>query len=389
MLRWVLMAAVELHLDFETRSRTDLSERGLDNYCDDPSTQVLMMAWAVNEALPQVWFPAAGPMPEQLELLIRRNEILKIAFNSDFERTILKRILHIETPVAAWADPMLMGRHASIAGDLAFVGEVLGLAEDKKKSADGRRLIKLFCEPAKRKKKDPPGMPEFNDSTTHPEDWTKFVEYCRQDVIAEREIFHKLKAFRLPPEEQRMYELDQEINERGLPIDVDFVAKASKIVTEEREELMAEMRALTGLENPNSTAQLLGYLKTQNYEFNSLGAKWVIKALGDAASELTENGRSALKFRQSLAKSSTAKLEAISAFVCADGRLRRQYVYGGAARTLRWSGRQAQPHNFPRPSVKKIEEATAAILTGDRAEVRKFGPVLAVVASCLRGAIYA
>lgn len=382
------MAAITLHLDFETRSRTDLSVRGLDNYCDDPSTQVLMMAWAVNDASPQVWFPATGPMPEQIELLIRRNEILKTAFNAEFERTILKRILHIDTPAGAWADPMIWARHASIAGDLAFVGEVLGLSEDKKKSADGRRLIKLFCEPAKRKKKDPPGMPEFNDSTTYPEDWAKFVEYCKQDVIAERELFYKLKAFALPPDEVAMYALDQEINERGLPIDMDFVAKASKIVEEERSELMAGMRALTGLENPNSTQQLLGYLKTQQYAFNSLGAKWVTKALGDVANELTEGGKRALRFRQQLAKSSTAKLEAISNFVCVDGRLRRQYVYGGAARTLRWSGRQAQPQNFPRPTVKKIEEATAAILTGDRAEVRKFGSVLAVVASCLRGAIH-
>jgi DNA polymerase len=382
------MAAVELHIDFESRSRTSLPDRGLDNYCADPSTQVLMMAWAVNDALPEVWFPAAGPMPEHIELMIRRPEILKISFNAEFERTILQKILGIVTPVSTWADPMVMARHASIAGDLAFVGEVLGLSEDKKKSADGRRLIKLFCEPAKRKKKDPPGMPEFNDATTHTEDWAKFVEYCRQDVIAERELYNKLKAFRLPPDEQRMYELDQEINERGLPIDMDFINKASQIVKEEREELMTQMRALTGLENPNSTAQLLGYLKTQNYAYNSLGAKWVIKALGDTISDLTEDGRSALEFRQQLAKSSTAKLEAISAFVCADGRLRRQYVYGGAARTLRWSGRGAQPQNFPRPSVKNIEAATAAILTGNRAEVAKFGSVLAVVASCLRGAIY-
>ena len=382
------MAAVELYLDFESRSRTSLPDRGLDNYCADPSTEILMLAFAVNEALPEVWFPTDGPFPDHLRLMIERPEILKVSFNAEFERTILQQILGITTPIRSWADPMIMARHASIAGDLAFVGEVLGISEDKKKSADGRRLIKLFCEPAKRKKKDPPGMPEFNDATTHPEDWAKFVDYCRQDVIAEREIFHKLRAFALPPDEKRMYELDQEINERGLPIDMDFVNKASQIVKEEREELTTQMRALTGLENPNSTAQLLGYLKTQNYAYNSLGAKWVIKALGDTASELTEDGRSALKFRQQLAKSSTAKLEAISAFVCADGRLRRQYVYGGAARTLRWSGRGAQPQNFPRPTVKKIEEATAAILTGDRAEVRKFGSVLAVVASCLRGAIY-
>ena len=210
------MSQIELHLDFETFSRCDLKTRGLDNYLADPSTEILMLAFAVNEALPEVWFPTDGPFPDHLRLMIERPEILKVSFNAEFERTILQQILGITTPIRSWADPMIMARHASIAGDLAFVGEVLGISEDKKKSADGRRLIKLFCEPAKRKKKDPPGMPEFNDATTHPEDWAKFVEYCRQDVIAERELYNKLKAFRLPPDEQKMYELDQLINERGL-----------------------------------------------------------------------------------------------------------------------------------------------------------------------------
>jgi DNA polymerase bacteriophage-type len=384
------MAAVTLHLDFETRSRTDLSERGLDNYCADPSTQVLMLAWAVNDALPQVWFPADGAMPEELELMIRR--VHKTAFNAEFERTILKRILHIDTPVRAWSDPMIFARHASIAGDLAFVGEVLGVAEDKKKSAEGRRLIKLFCLPATRKKKDPPGMPEFNDKTTHPEDWARFVEYCRQDVIAERELFYKLRAFTLPPEEQEMFELDQIINERGLPIDMDFVNKASQIVKEEFDDLWAQMVSLTGLENPNSPKQLLTWLKTSKsgdaadaYQYNSLGARWVRKALADYCHPEV---RKALELRQKLAKSSTAKLAALQDLVSADGRLRGQYVYGGAARTMRWSGRGFQPQNLPRPTIKKIPEATEAILTGRREEVAKFGSVLEVVASCLRGAVY-
>ena len=386
------MSQIELHLDFETFSRCDLKTRGLDNYLADPSTEILMLAFAVNEALPEVWFPEVGPMPEHLELMIRRPEILKVAFNAEFERTILQKILGIVTPVSAWADPMIMARHASIAGDLAFVGEVLGLPEDKKKSADGRRLIKLFCEPAKHKKKDPPNMPEFNNAITHPEEWKSFVAYCVQDTNSEREIFYKLKAFALPPDEKRMYELDQEINERGLPIDMDFVNKADAIVQEEFAELWAEMVKLTGLENPNSRNQLLAWLKISKsedpldaYQYNSLGKRWVTKALSDYCHPEIRKG---LELRQKLAKSSTAKLEALKLLVNRDGRLRRQYVFGGAARTLRWSGRGFQPQNLPRPTIKKIAEATAAILTGDRAEVAKFGSVLEVVASCLRGAIY-
>lgn len=374
------MAACNLHLDFETSSRIDLRGRGLDNYASDPSTRILMMAWAMNDALPQVWFPQDGPMPEHLELLIRRPEIKKWAFNAEFERTILKKVLKIETPIAAWADPMIMARYASIAGNLEFVGKVLALPEDSAKLATGKKLIRLFCAPNKSQ--------EFNTRESHPDEWQAFVEYCRQDVIAERVIADKLRAFKLPPMEQKIYELDQAINERGIPVDMDFVRKASKIVEEERAELVTEMKALTGLDNPNSTKQLLEWLKTQQYAFGSLGAKWVRKALGDT-NELTNAGRRGLELRQQLAKSSTAKLEALANFVCSDGRLRRQYVYGGAARTLRWSGRAVQLQNLPRPTIKDISGAISAILRGEREAVRLFGSPLEVVASCLRGAFHA
>ena len=372
------MSAVNLHLDFETASQINLKTRGLDNYATDSSTHVLMMAWAVNDAFPQIWLPQDGPMPEHLELMIRRPEIKKWAFNAEFERTILQKVLGIVTPVSAWADPMVMARYASISGNLEFVGKVLELPEDSVKLTTGKKLIKLFCEPNKKG--------ELNTRETHPDEWLQFIEYCKQDVVAERVIGEKLRAFRLPLMEQKIYELDQTINERGIPVDMNFVRKASRIVKEEQEELTTEQKALTGLDNPNSVKQLLAWLKTQGYEFGSLGARWVRRALGDTISELTPTGRWALELRQQLAKSSTAKLEALSNFVCADGRLRRQYVYGGAARTLRWSGRAVQLQNLPRPSIKDVEGAVCAILTGNRAEVRKFGNPLEVVSSCLRSA---
>ena len=193
----------------------------------------------------------------------------------------------------------------------------------------------------------------------------------------------------LTERERKLYELDQLINARGMPVDMDFVRKASAIVEEEQTELMALARAATGCENPNSRAQMLAYLKTQGYEYGSLGARWVKQALGDTTSELTDAGRVALELRKKLAKSSTAKLEALANFVNADGRLRRQYVFLGAARTNRWSGRAVQLQNLPRPSIKDIPGATAAILSGSRTSVGSFGPVLEVVASCLRSAFRA
>lgn len=381
------MSQINLHLDFETASEIDLKERGLDNYAKHPSTRVLMLAWAINDALPQMWFPHEGPLPEHLELMIRRSEIQKHAFNSEFERTIFREVLHIDTPFEAWSDPMISARYASIAGDLAFVGNVLGLKEDEAKIAAGKKLIAFFCKPKKKG--------GYNDHVSHPERWAEFVEYCRQDVIAERAIGRKLKAFALPSFEKKILKIDNDINWRGMPVDMVFVEKASAIAEQEKSERMAEFRALTGLENPNSRTQLLPWLKEEGYRFDSLGAALITRTLGNqtgagfAGSEMSEKGIKALKLRQVLAKSSTAKLDAIRNFVSADARLRNQYVYGGAARTLRWSGRAVQLQNLPRPTIKDIQGAVKAILTGDINEVRKFGPPLEVIASCLRSAFRA
>jgi DNA polymerase len=380
------MSQVTLHLDFETASRVDLKARGLDNYAKDPSTRVLMTAWAINDALPQMWFPHEGPLPEHLELMLRRPEITKAAFNCEFERVILREVLHIDSPIACWVDPMINARYASIAGNLEFVGKVLGIAEDKAKLATGKKLIKLFCTPNKNG--------EFNDCLSHPAEWAEFVEYCKRDVLAEREILHKLKAFSLPPIELRAWHLDQEINERGMPVDMTFVKNASKIVAIERDKLMTEFTALTGLENPNSVKQLLQWLIDEGYPYRSMGAKWVKKGLGNDGVGfdnvgISADGRRGLELRQLLAKSSTAKLEALNNFVSADGMLRRQYVFMGAARTTRWSGRAVQLQNFPRPTIKDTEGGVKAILSGDIEAVRKFGPPLEVVASCLRSAFRA
>lgn len=374
------MSIIQLFLDFETRSLVDLPVRGLDNYAKDPSTEVLMLGWAINEQLPQLWFPHLGPMPEQLAVLLPRPEVIKIAWNAEFERVIFKLILGLDIPIEQWLDPSTMAKYASIAGSLEFVGKVLGLGEDKAKAVFGKKLMKRFSYP----KKDG----TFNDWNSHPNEWIQYGEYCCQDIVAEREILQLLKAFRLPALERRIWLLDQEINDRGIPVDRVFVAGAQKIVAEERAALMAELLDLTGLENPNSNPQLLGWLKTQAYPYGSLGKKWVEKALLEPMSQAGTRG---LELRQALAKSSTKKLDVLDVSTSADGWLRRQYVYGGAARTLRWSGRNFQPHNLPRGTVKKkfYHAAVEAVRSGNVASVRSFGNPLEVVSSCLRGGLRA
>ena len=290
---------------------------------------------------------------------------------------MLREVLKIDIPTNQFVDVATLCRYASIAGSLEFCGKVLGIDEDKAKMAIGRRLIAKFCTPKK-------GV--FRDWVSDPEDWALFEQYCCNDVLAERAIYETLKAFHLPAQERKIWILDQEINRRGIPVDMGFVEKSSQIVKSEHDDLTAEFKILTGLDNPNSVSQLVGWLKEQGYEYGSLGAKWVTKAL---AGNIGAGGRRGLELRQLLAKSSTAKLEALKDLVGPDGRLRYQFVYGGAARTLRWSGRGAQPHNFPRPSIADVAGATEAILAGDREKVRAFGPPLAAVSSCLRGAFKA
>lgn len=371
----------KLFIDFETRSPLDLKKAGLDNYSKHPETKVLMMAWAFDESAPQLWFPEETKLPDHILLMLTRKEILKVAFNVEFERTIAREVLGIDIPINHWVDPGVMARYASIAGSLGFVGEVLGLPEDEAKSAAGAKLIKVFCSPNKKG--------EFNDKTTHPEEWAQFGEYCRQDVVAERKILEKLKAFQLPSLEEKIWFLDQTINDRGIPVDLEFVAGGKNIVAEERNRLMTELTALTNLENANSRIQMLRWLQGHGYEFKSLGKKWVDQTLNDTTSPLSEDGRRGLELRKQLAKSSTAKLEALANFVGPDGVLRRQYVYGGAARTMRWSGRAVQLQNLPRGSVKDVEGAVATIKAGDCEAARKFGPPLEVVSSCLRSAFRA
>jgi DNA polymerase len=259
-----------LHLDFETRSTVDIREQGLDVYARN--AEVLMLAWALNDQAPQIWLPHETPIPENLALLLERKEIVKVAWNSAFERAIFWHTWGINIPLTSWLDPSCMARYAGLPSSLADVGEALGLPQDEAKDKDGKRLIQKFCKP----KKDG----TYKDWNTDPEDWARFCDYCKQDVIAERNILRKLeKGFMLPPRERKIWLLDQQINERGIPVDMTFVHNAKVIVDAERSRLMDELGKLTNLENPNSTKQMLGFLKENGYPYESLKQKMVKEAL--------------------------------------------------------------------------------------------------------------
>ena len=264
-----------LHIDFETKSQLDVKKVGLDNYAR--AATPLLMAWAFGDDYPIVYDfqslqSADGDFPYWEQLT--DSSITKVAWNSGFEQAIFKECLGIDIPDEQWLDPSVIARYCSLPGHLAQCGEALGLGESEaKQKAAGTRLINKFSKPLK--------SGGFADQNTHPEDWKLFVEYCRQDVIAERNIFKRLSKFQLTPFEQRVYLLDQKINRRGLPVSLEFVEAAKRAANAARAEGMRELQELTGLANPNSPKQLLGWLKERGYPYGSLGAPKIRKALAE------------------------------------------------------------------------------------------------------------
>jgi len=332
----------------------DIRNVGLDRYARD--AEVLMMAWAINDQSPRLWLPHEGPMPEQVRMLLCSPAAIKTAWNAAFERAILRHSLGIVSPIEQWVDPSVIARYAGMPGKLAKVSQFMKLG-DKGKDKDGTRLINKFSKPFKGQFRD------FKD-LKHAADWQKFQDYCRQDVNAEREIFHRLKGFFMPPSsEARLWELDAKINERGMPVSMRFVVNAKVIADAEMARLAAELKELTGLANPNSVSQLLPWLKARGYPVASLDKAHVARAL--ANDSLKDDGRLALVFRQQLSLTSVKKLNAIVSRVGPGDRIRNGYRFYGA-HTGRWSAEGVQPHNFPRGTIdpEKVDRAVEALSNG-------------------------
>lgn len=261
---------MHLHLDFETRSSLDIKKVGLDNYAR--AAEAILLAWAIDDGPVTVEENPTFPLSGRLETLLMRPDVIKVAWNCGFEQAVFEHCLGYAIPNQMWLDVAVLARSVSLPGGLNAASEALGLdaTESKQKSA-GTRLINKFSKPTK--------TGEFRNHVTDPEDWKLFVEYCRQDVVAERAILHKLRAFNLSPLEYRVYLLDQKINQTGIPVSLEFVEAARSRVSTERAKLTAELKQLTGLANPNSVKQLTPWLRDRGYPFQSLGAPKVRRAL--------------------------------------------------------------------------------------------------------------
>lgn len=393
----------KLHLDFESRSILDLSVVGRDRYVR--AAKILLLGWAFDDDEIRLWEPHLEPFPKEIRRAMT-SDVQLIAWNSPFEVGIFEHCLGIVTEHSRWTDPSTYARSLSLPGSLEKVGAILGLPEEDQKDKEGKRLIKLFCEPLSMGGEQTlfgVTEPYFCDWKKHPEDWQRFGEYCKQDVRTERKILRLLQDFGPTETERKVWCLDQRINQTGLPVNRDFVKKALVLADRSKSELLASIKEKTQLENPNSRDQMLRWCAGQGYVHGSLEKGAVRAAL--AGTKITSLCREVLTIRKESAKMSYKKFEAILSRLSDDDMLRDQFMYLGAARTGRWSGSGGvQVQNLPRPikSVEKnLEHAIELVNAGDYTGIQEFfkyvdadgkersGSVIDVITSCVRSAFQA
>lgn len=387
-------------LDWETRSVLDLSEVGLAVYMESPTTELIMANYARGDGKVQRWEPhLQSKIPSELEDALLDPFTVVSAWGAQFERAAAKFLLGIDKPANEWLCTMAHSRYLSLPGKLHDAGEILGIGDEAKmrtgggKTGKGAALIRFFSEPESLGGEETLfgiNKPLFRDWRTHPKEWALFCEYGGQDVVAERAIGKRLAKFPMPEAERELWVLDQKINETGWPVDQTLVDGSAYLIKKELGPLVQQIRDITGVANPNSRDQLLGWLETQGYGFSSLNKDFVLRAATEC--DLTPEAKQVLAIREQTSKSSVSKYTALAHMTCADGRLRHQYTFYGA-HTGRWAAHGANVGNFPKPS-KQVEKNLyrAVELTRNKdydAILKEFGKPLEVASSVLRSAFRA
>lgn len=353
----------KLWLDFETRSYVDLKDSGLDRYAKDITTEVLMLAWAFDDDQVQLWEPRLGPMPEELKAGLLNPDVLKVAWNYNFEKDIMEFRCGIAIPQNQWFDPNVLCANMSLPIGLDRAAQALNIDIELKKTViTGKtKPVKMFSEPTKATKtmmKKNPDQQQFyyKDWNSHPDKWTEFCEYCKQDVVAERAVWYAAVAMNCPitPGEIQAWLLDQRMNAHGVWIDQVYVGHAKKFAEENVAGLLTELKTITGCDNPNSGPQLLKWLQERGYESNSVDKENIANAIAGklhGSSKLSVEVKQVLDLKQKLGGSAYKKLQTIEDRIGHDGRLRSQFVYHGA-HTARWSGRGVQLQNLFKPDKR-------------------------------------
>ena len=351
-----------LSIDIETYSNVPLSKTGVYRYCESPDFEILLFGYSVDSGPVQVVDLACGEkIPERIVAALEDETIIKWAFNASFERICLSRFLGYPTgeylDPESWRCSMIWAATMGLPLSLEGVGAVLGL--EKQKLTEGKDLIKYFCQPCVATKSN--GGRTRNRPFHAPEKWEAFKRYNIRDVETEMGIQQKLRKFPVPDSVWEEYHIDQEINDRGVRLDMELVHQAIEMDTRSREELTEAMKHMTALENPNSVQQMKQWLSDKGLETESLDKKAVSELLKTASPELCD----VLTLRQQLAKSSVRKYQAMEKTVCEDGRARGMFQFYGANRTGRFSGRNIQLQNLPQNHLPDLAEARALVRVGD------------------------
>lgn len=343
---------LNLSIDLETFSSVPIAKAGAYKYVQSPDFEILLMAYSVDGSEPKIIDLAQGEVvPQWLYEAIRSPNYLKHAYNAGFEWYCLSKFYGTLLPVEQWRDTMLHGLYCGFTAGLDATGKALGLAPEKQKLNIGKSLIRYFCVPCKPTNVN--GQRQRNLPKHDPAKWELFKTYCKGDVIAEMEIDRRLSAFSVPDEIEKQWQTDLLINARGVAVDMDLVHGALQIGNSTREKLMREAIRITGLENPNSIAQLSRWLEAETNETVPDLRKETVAALLEGQL-VTGDAERMLEIRQELGKTSTKKYDAIEASICADGRVRGLLQFYGANRTGRWAGRLIQVQTCPVPTLNSL-----------------------------------
>lgn len=346
-----------LEMDIESFSDVDLVKCGVYAYADSPAFEILLFAYSFDGGETQIIDLAQGEkLPAEVEDAIFDVSVTKTAYNANFERTCLSKHFGRYIPPESWHCSAVQAAMLALPRSLEDVGRVLGLDEQKMK--EGKELIRYFCVPCKPTKAN--GGRTRNLPRHAPEKWELFKTYCKRDVDVEKSIRRKLHNFPIPESEMELYRLDQRINDRGVLVDMGLVRQAIACERLHKEVVTKRAYELTGLENPNSVAQLKGWLGDMGMEAESLSKK----AVADMIAEMDGEVEELLKLRLMLAKTSVKKYEAIERSVCSDGRVHGMLMFYGANRSGRWSGKNVQLHNLPKNYLPDLELARNLVKQG-------------------------
>ena len=350
-----------LSIDLETYSDQPLAKTGVYRYVESPDFEILLFAYSVDGApVQQIDLACGEKIPSEILCALEDDKVTKWAFNANFERICLSRFLGYPTgdylEPDSWKCSMVWAAYMGLPLSLEGAGAVLGL--EKQKLAEGKDLIKYFCQPCAPTKSN--GQRTRNLPKHSPDKWLAFKKYNIRDVETEMSIQARLLKYPVPDSVWEEYHLDQEINDRGVGLDMELVRQAIQMDGRSCSELTQAMKELTSLDNPNSVQQMKQWLADNGVETDTLGKKAVAELLKTAPQQLQK----VLTLRQQLAKSSVKKYQAMETAVCADGRARGMFQFYGANRTGRWAGRIIQMQNLPQNHLDDLTEARGLVRAG-------------------------